>query len=84
MLLVKMISRCMLYYDKIDQINFLTDLLIKASKFPNFEAKYIGQFWAQRSESFCVIFVNKQLLKKKKKIIGMWGQCKNLDFVIFY
>ena len=56
MLFMKM-SRCTLHYDKIAQIDFLTDPYIKASKISNFKDKYLRQFWAQKSETFRVIFV---------------------------
>ena len=45
------------WYNKIVWISFLTDPLIKASKIPNLETKYLGQFWVQRSETFCSTFV---------------------------
>ena len=54
---MKMTSRCVFHYDKIAQNNFLIDPLIKASKLPNFEIKYLGQFWIRRNENFCVIFL---------------------------
>ena len=46
MLYMKVESRCTLYCDKIAQINFLTDPLLKAVNITNSETKYLGQFWA--------------------------------------
>ena len=50
MLYMKKVSRYILHYDKIAQINVLTDPLIKAAKISNFETKYFGQFWVQKIE----------------------------------
>ena len=44
-----------LHYDKIAQISFLTDPLMKDVKTSNFEIKYFGQFWTQGSETLCYI-----------------------------
>ena len=40
-LYIEVESRCMLHYDIIAQINFLTESLIKAVKIPKFETKYL-------------------------------------------
>ena len=54
---MKMESRCIFHYYEIAQNYFLNDFLVKALKITILETNYLGQFWAQRSKTFCAIFV---------------------------
>ena len=58
--------------------------LIKAFKIANFESKYLGQFWALRGETFCVIIVRMKggATFITYDYVGTWKPYENLNFVI--
>ena len=80
MLYLKMIPRCILHYDKIAQISFLTDTIIKASKIRNCETQYVGQFGRREVKNFVLYLLGSGANFTKHD----YRAVQNLVFVIFH